>query len=75
MNFQMTPVPDYREECQGERFAEVQSGVKPLRAGPTARWSRYQTKIYPRAPVRIMGAGGAHKMDSERKVGFPSGIG
>jgi hypothetical protein len=57
MNFQMTPVPDYREECQGEGFAEVLSGAKPLRAGPTAKWSRQQTKISPRAPMRIMGAG------------------
>ncbi len=57
MNFQMTLVPDYREECQGEGFAEVLSGAKPLRAGPTAKWSRQQTRISPEAPMRIMGAG------------------
>lgn len=42
-----------------------------LSAGSTVKWSRKETKISQRAPVRIMGAGGAHKMDSERKVGFP----
>ena len=35
---------------------EVLSGVKPLRAGSTAKWSRVQTRISPGAPVRIMGA-------------------
>jgi hypothetical protein len=29
----------------------------PLRAGSTAKWSRVQTRMSPRAPMHIMGAG------------------
>jgi len=39
-----------------EQFSGVPSAATPLRAGSTAKWSRLQTKISPRAPVRIMGA-------------------
>jgi len=39
-----------------EQFPGVLSAATSLRAGSTAKWSRQQTKISPRAPVRIMGA-------------------
>ena len=40
-----------------EQFAGVPSLTTPRRAGSTGKLSRLQTKISPRAPPRIMGAG------------------
>ena len=40
-----------------QKGLEARVAPKPHCAGSTVKWSRQQTKISPRAPVRIMGAG------------------
>jgi hypothetical protein len=67
-----------------EQFPGVPSAATPRRTGSTAKWSRQLTKISPRAPVRIMGAGHAAWIGNDRSAshrqswrlaGFRGGMG
>jgi len=48
-----------RESLEGEGFAEAPSAAKPLRAGPTVKRSRQETRVFNGASMGIIGAGRA----------------
>ena len=51
-----------------EQFRGVLSAATPRSTGSTAKWSRLQAKISPRAPVHIMGAGHTKRIGNEKSA-------
>ena len=53
---------------RGRGFAEVRSAATPLRAASTVKWSRSQSRTFPRVAVGIIGAGHTEWIGNEKSA-------